>query len=112
MCASCVPRIVMQRRHISHKNWVSKAGLLLRPMNEKSEPEVEKGCSHFSGHAGQPHAKMRRIPMIPTITAFERSPDGGRGLARDMRVRWALEEVGQPYDVRLVSFNALKEPAH
>lgn len=50
--------------------------------------------------------------MIPTITAFERSPDGGRGLARDMRVRWALEEVGQPYDVRLVSFNALKEPAH
>jgi glutathione S-transferase len=51
-------------------------------------------------------------PAIPTITAFERSPDRGRGLARDMRVRWALEEVGQPYDVRLVSFKALKEPAH
>jgi glutathione S-transferase len=50
--------------------------------------------------------------MIPTITAFERSPDRGRGLARDMRVRWALEEVGQPYDVRLVSFSELKEPAH
>ncbi|TPI65463.1 glutathione S-transferase family protein [Mesorhizobium sp. B3-1-3] len=50
--------------------------------------------------------------MIPTITAFERSPDGGRGLARDMHVRWALEEVGQPYDVRLVSFNAMKRPAH
>ena len=50
--------------------------------------------------------------MIPTITAFERSPDRGRGLARDMRVRWALEEVGQPYDVRLVSFKAMKEPAH
>jgi glutathione S-transferase len=50
--------------------------------------------------------------MIPTITAFERSPDRGRGLARDMRVRWALEEVGQPYDVRLVSFSAMKEPAH
>ncbi|HTN61495.1 MAG TPA: glutathione S-transferase family protein [Devosia sp.] len=48
----------------------------------------------------------------PTITAFERSPDGGKGLARDMRVRWALEEVGQPYDVRLVSFKAMKEPAH
>jgi glutathione S-transferase len=47
-----------------------------------------------------------------TITAFERSPDGGRGLARDTRVRWALEEVGQPYKVRLVSFRALKEPAH
>jgi len=50
--------------------------------------------------------------MRPTITAFERSPDGGRGLARDTRVRWALEEVGQPYDVRLVSFGAMKEPAH
>jgi glutathione S-transferase len=47
-----------------------------------------------------------------TITAFERSPDGGRGLARDTRVRWALEEVGQPYEVRLVSFRAMKEPAH
>jgi len=50
--------------------------------------------------------------MRPTITAFERSPDRGRGLARDMRVRWALEEVGQPYDVRLVSFDEMKEPAH
>ena len=52
------------------------------------------------------------LPMPPTITAFERSPDGGKGLARDTRVRWALEEVGQPYKVRLVSFRALKEPAH
>ena len=50
--------------------------------------------------------------MTPTITAFERSPDRGRGLARDTRVRWALEEVGQPYEVRLVSFAAMKEPAH
>jgi len=50
--------------------------------------------------------------MTITITAFERSPDGGRGLARDMRVRWALEEVGQPYGVRLVSWPAIKEPAH
>ena len=50
--------------------------------------------------------------MIPTITAFARSPDGGQGQARDMRVRWALEEVGQPYDVRLVSFSEMKEPAH
>src|SRR3982751_1014122 len=50
--------------------------------------------------------------MTVTITAFERSPDGGRGLARDTRVRWALEEVGHPYQVRLVSFGALKEPAH
>jgi len=51
-------------------------------------------------------------PMTATITAFERSPDGGKGLARDTRVRWALEEVGQPYEVRLVSFRAMKEPAH
>jgi len=50
--------------------------------------------------------------MTIVITAFERSPDGGRGLARDTRVRWALEEVGQPYEVRLVSFQAMKEPAH
>jgi glutathione S-transferase len=50
--------------------------------------------------------------MTITITAFDRSPDGGKGLARDTRVRWALEEVGQPYEVRLVSFKALKEPAH
>ena len=50
--------------------------------------------------------------MNPTITAFESSPDRGKGLARDMRVRWALEEVGQPYEVRLVSVSAMKEPAH
>ncbi|HEY3643706.1 MAG TPA: glutathione S-transferase family protein [Gammaproteobacteria bacterium] len=50
--------------------------------------------------------------MSITITAFEKSPDGGKGLARDTRVRWALEEVGQPYEVRYVSFQALKEPAH
>jgi glutathione S-transferase len=54
----------------------------------------------------------KSLPMTPTITAFETSPDRGRGLARDTRVRWALEEVGQPYEVRLVSFGAMKEPAH
>jgi glutathione S-transferase len=50
--------------------------------------------------------------MTAVITAFERSPDGGKGLARDTRVRWALEEVSQPYDVHLLSFRAMKEPAH
>lgn len=50
--------------------------------------------------------------MNPTITAFAQSPDKGRGLARDMQVRWALEEVGQSYDVRLVSFRDMKEAAH
>jgi glutathione S-transferase len=50
--------------------------------------------------------------MTIVITAFERSPDGGMGLARDTRVRWALEEVGQPYEVRLVSLRSRTEPAH
>jgi glutathione S-transferase len=50
--------------------------------------------------------------MTIIITAFERSPDGGQGLSRDTRVRWALEEVGQPYEVRLVSFRGMKEAAH
>jgi glutathione S-transferase len=50
--------------------------------------------------------------MTITLTAFERSPDGGKGLARDTRVRWALEETGQPYEVRLVSFRAMKQAAH
>jgi len=50
--------------------------------------------------------------MTITITAFEQSPDGGKGLARDTRVRWALEEAGLPYKVRLVSFDAMKQPAH
>jgi glutathione S-transferase len=54
----------------------------------------------------------QEIKMTKTITAFERSPDGGMGLARDTRVRWAFEEVGQPYEVRPVSFAAMKEPAH
>lgn len=52
------------------------------------------------------------LPTPPTLTAFEQSPDRGKGLARDMRVRWALEEVGLAYDVRLVSFATMKEPAH
>lgn len=50
--------------------------------------------------------------MKPILTAFKISPDRGRGLARDMPVRWALEEVGRPYDVRLVTFAEMKEPAH
>jgi hypothetical protein len=49
--------------------------------------------------------------MTPTITAFATSPDKGQGLAGDMRVRWALEEVGPPYDVRLVTLE-MKQPAH
>src|ERR1700709_81325 len=54
----------------------------------------------------------RSLTMTITITAFERSPDGGKGLARDTRVRWALEEVGQPYEVRPLSFAAKAEHPH
>jgi glutathione S-transferase len=50
--------------------------------------------------------------MTPTITAFECSPDRGKGLARDMRIRWTLEEVGQPYEVRFLSFRDMKQPGH
>jgi glutathione S-transferase len=50
--------------------------------------------------------------MTITITVFEKSLDRGRGLARDMRVRWALEEVGQPYEVRLVPWEKFREEAH
>src|SRR4051794_18800751 len=73
-------------------------------------------------HAGAAAAVRRAAPgsrapeqcavMQPTITAFESSPDRGIGLARDTRIRWALEEVGQPYEVRLVSFKTMKESAH
>jgi glutathione S-transferase len=58
------------------------------------------------------HHNDQETPMTITITAFERSPDGGKGLARDTRVRWVLEEAGLPYEVRPVSFAAMKEPAH
>jgi len=60
----------------------------------------------------KPDFHQECFEMTIIITAFERSPDGGKGLARDTRVRWALEEVEQPYEVRLVSFQAMKEPAH
>jgi glutathione S-transferase len=66
----------------------------------------------LASRAADDFSPRRSLTMTITITAFERSPDGGKGLARDTRVRWALEEVGQPYEVRLVSFRAMKEPAH
>lgn len=48
----------------------------------------------------------------PTVTGFFDSPDKGVGLARDMIVRWALEEVGQPYEVRSLTFAQIKQPEH
>lgn len=61
---------------------------------------------HSDSRSAQPRG------TAPTITAFESSPDRGQGLSRDMRVRWALEEVQQPYGVRLLSFEQMKQPAH
>src|SRR5690606_32533912 len=70
----------------------------------KPSPGSSLQCATSRSHA--------EAPMTITTTAFEQSPDGGQGLARDMRVRWALEEVGRPYAVRLLSFAAMKQPAH
>jgi len=68
--------------------------------------------SSFESEPHEPEPNHWSLPMNPIITAFESSPDRGQGQARDMRVRWAFEEVGQPYDVRLVSFKEMKESAH
>jgi glutathione S-transferase len=78
-------------------------------MRDKEEQRLLLPAGGFTGHSSDPN---RSRIMTVTITAFESSPDRGRGLARDMRVRWALEEAGQPYDVRLVSFEAMKAPDH
>jgi glutathione S-transferase len=69
-------------------------------------------CIVLEAQRSNPGEPTMSKPMPPTITAFQSSPDRGQGLARDMRVRWALEEVGLPYDVRLVSFSEMKQPAH
>ncbi len=52
-------------------------------------------------------------PAAPvTITAYDWVPDFARGQVRDLRVRWALEEVGQPYAVRYLAPGAQKEAPH
>jgi glutathione S-transferase len=48
----------------------------------------------------------------PTITAFDWVPPFAQGQVRDLRVRWALEEVGEPYDVHYLKSGEQKEPAH
>src|ERR1051325_10405190 len=79
------------------------------PMSKSPPPIRRHDESRQSRRLNRPKGATA---MTITITAFERSPDGGKGLARDTRVRWALEEVGQPYEVRLVPHPAMKEPAH
>jgi glutathione S-transferase len=93
---------------------LSGAAPVVRPLDAKHKSRIpDHGKIVVITHT-LPDSVMQywSLPMTPTITAFERSPDRGRGQARDMRVRWALEEVGQPYDVRLVSFSEMKESAH
>jgi glutathione S-transferase len=48
----------------------------------------------------------------PTITAFDWVPPFAEGQVRDLRVRWALEEVGQPYDVLYLSQGSQKQEPH
>jgi glutathione S-transferase len=106
-------RSFAQRRRTVKSGNGSEIGQRLLP--RATSPQVEFGfamvCDAGQLASVQPTAK-RSVAMTITITAFERSPDGGKGLARDTRVRWALEEAGEPYEVRLVSFGAMKEPAH
>lgn len=45
-------------------------------------------------------AVFEREPV--TITAYDWVPGFAQGLVRDLRLRWALEEAGLPYDVELV----------
>src|ERR1700749_1971128 len=83
----------------------------LTPFEDPSwTPATSTAAMRFRGAPSPTDMNPEATRVV--ITAFERSPDGGKGLARDMRVRWALEEVGQPYKVRLLSFDALEEPAH
>ena len=80
-------------------------------VHQEMAPDQALERTGFAGRSSR-QVDRRSFTMTIIITAFEQSPDGGKGLARDSRVRWALEEVGQSYEVRLVSFRAMKEPAH
>ncbi len=47
-----------------------------------------------------------------TVTAFKWVPPFAQGLVRDLRVRWALEEAGLPYQVRLLGQGEQTSPEH
>lgn len=47
-----------------------------------------------------------------TVTTFSWVPDFARGLVRDMRVRWALEEAGLPYAETLIDFDVKDSAAY
>ncbi|WP_374943140.1 glutathione S-transferase family protein [Sphingomonas sp.] len=50
--------------------------------------------------------------MTPVITTFDWVPDFARGFVRDVRARWACEEVGLPYRTHLIDFDEAKSPDH
>jgi glutathione S-transferase len=49
---------------------------------------------------------MSAVASEPVVTAFEWVPPFARGLVRDLRVRWALEEIGAPYRTELLNARA------
>jgi glutathione S-transferase len=67
---------------------------------------------HIAGAVRQYFSDQAEPTMKPILSVFADSPDQGQGQARDMPVRWAFEEVGQPYDVRPVPWKQFKEPPH
>lgn len=46
---------------------------------------------------------MTETTPRPVLTAFNWVPEFARGLVRDLRVRWALEEIGAPYQTELLN---------
>jgi glutathione S-transferase len=48
----------------------------------------------------------------PTVSAFRWVPDFARGLVRDLRVRWALEEIERPYRTALLATDRPRDAAY
>src|SRR5262245_54700472 len=109
---SCVPPVRAAAVAVDYSTWAPAGRRRLRTAGAWPYWSYWKPRACARRFRSTRRRRQGSLTMTITITAFERSPDGGRGLARDSRVRWALEEVGQPYEVRLVSFRAMKEPAH
>ncbi len=55
---------------------------------------------------------MNETAPRPVVTAFDWVPEFARGLVRDLRVRWALEEIGRPYETELLSARNGRPPEY
>jgi glutathione S-transferase len=53
--------------------------------------------------------KLGSLAMI-TVTAYRWVPPFAQGIVRDLRVRWALEELGLPYETKLIGFDDRDTP--